>query len=157
MNQEERKYWKCYLVIALLQLFVMILGLPAAYFGIMFKVEGLKNDVLASRFRIIDPTDGAVVPQEVFIRGTTPFSGMNHYIIVTPIKTGDDIVQGGNLKVSSSGLWSGNAEIGSAGVGAGQQFRVVTVATKFRLPAGPITEMPKDAIFSESIIVTRQR
>jgi hypothetical protein len=90
------------------------------------------------------------------IRGETPFSGMHHYIIVTPVKIRTDFVEG-EANVSPGGFWSGQAKFGEAAVGAGEKFVVRALATNSRLSPGPLTEVPKDAIFSGSITVTRKK
>lgn len=122
------------------------------------RVELVEKRILAGQFTVTTPVNGATVEMIDFIRGNTPLSGMNHYIVVTPLKTGDDWVQEKRATVSG-GIWSGRAKFGTAAVGAGEQFVVRALATKSTLSPGPLTEVevPEDAIFSEPITVTRKK
>lgn len=129
-------------------------------FGIlplMKSVGRVEKGVMARQFRITAPIDGAAAGLTESIRGETPFSEMTHYIVVTPVKTGDNWVQPGPVQVSASGLWIGRATFGEAAVGAGEQFIVRALATKSILVEGALGKVPEDAIFSESITVTRKR
>lgn len=120
------------------------------------RVERVEKGILAEKFTITTPLDGAIVNRIDLVRGTTPFAQMNHYIVVTPLKTGDDWIQDGPITVYTGGLWTGRAVFGEAAVGAGEEFIVRSLATKLILSPGPLTEVPEDAIFSESITVTRK-
>lgn len=135
--------------------FIVTLGYIV--FPLMSRVQQVEKGILARQFRITAPVDGATVGLTELIRGETPFPEMNHYIVVTPLKTRDDFVEDGPVNVSTSGVWAGNAKFGAAAVGAGEQFMVRALATKSILSPGPLTEVPEDAIFSESIIVTRKK
>ena len=121
------------------------------------RVERVEKGIQAREFKITSPADGAIVDRIALIRGKTPFPEMNHYVVVTPVKTKEDWVEDGPVRVSASGLWDTQATFGSAAVGAGEQFIVRALATKSILSPGPLTEVPKDAIFSESITVTRSK
>lgn len=120
------------------------------------RVKAVEKTILANQFTITDPDDNATVDLTDLVRGKTPFSKMNHYIVITPLKTGDDWVEDGPVKVYTGGLWTGRAQFGTAAATAGEQFIVRALATKSTLSPGPLTEVPEDAIFSESITVTRK-
>lgn len=156
------------LIVAILSLITMvifgILGLQKSVGDIQSgvnevssRVERVEKGILARQFTITTPVDGASVDRIAVIRGKTPFTEMNHYVVVTPVKTGDDWVQDGPVQVSASGLWTGRAIFGAAAVGAREEFMVRALATKSTLSPGPLIEVPEDAIFSESITVTRTR
>ena len=151
------------LVVGCVGMIIMLLGLGLSYLSLQSNVtrvdthvDRLQKDVKATQFTIIEPSDRALVPLTGLVRGRTPFKHKNHYIVVRPLKTGDDWVQDGPVKVSLSGVWTGTARFGEAGVGAEEEYMVRALATKSNLLSGPLAEVPGDAIFSESIIVTRQ-
>lgn len=121
------------------------------------RVEAVEKTILSNQFVITDPVDNAIVEVTGLVRGKTPFPNMNHYVVVTPLKTGDDWVQDGPVKVYTGGLWTGLARFGTAATGAGEQFVVGALATKLTLSPGPLSEVPEDAIFSKSVIVIRKR
>lgn len=120
------------------------------------RVERVQKSIQARQFKITFPADGATVERTNLIRGETPFPEMNHYVVVIPVKTMDNWVQPGPVSVSASGLWSGSATFGAAAVGAGEQFIVRALATKSMVSEGTLAKVPGDAIFSESITVTRK-
>jgi hypothetical protein len=142
-------------ILAVLAFVVGIVGLYLSYRSLSGQTTRIEKEVLATRFSIVDPVDGAIVPMEYTIRGKTPFADQNCFIIVTPLKTGDNFVQG-RANVSTTGLWSGKARFGSADVGSGEEFMVRALATRNTIPLGTPLVVPDDAIFSESIIVKRQ-
>jgi hypothetical protein len=116
----------------------------------------VEKQILRKDFKITSPLNGDRVDKNEFIQGETPFLGMHHYVIVTPVKIGTDWVQE-EAKVSFGGLWSGKAILGAAAVGVGEKFVIRALATNTTLPPGPLTEVPKDAIFSELITVKRNQ
>lgn len=116
------------------------------------RVEELKQ---ARHFVILNPADGAVVGIRSSIQGKTPFPELKHYIVVTPTVTGVDYVQE-PVGISSDGTWLGSATLGAVSSGAGQKFIIRGLATRSTLAAGPLTALPEDAIFSNSITVTRK-
>ncbi|MGD1046189.1 MAG: hypothetical protein ABR936_12850 [Bacteroidota bacterium] len=148
------------LVVAVIMMLVTLRKESAAIqsdvFEIGNRVERVQKDVLARQFRIVDPVDDAIVDRTCMIRGKSPFPGMKNYIVVTPLKVGGDVVQNGPLRVSPSGLWVGEAILGSAEVGAGEKFLIRCIATDSALTEGTLTKIPNDAIFSESITVIRK-
>lgn len=121
------------------------------------RVKAVEKAVLAVQFTITNPVNEAAVSMTELVRGKTPFSKMNHYIVVTPLKTGGDLVQDRPVKISTAGSWSGRARFAAADVGAGERFIVRVLATKSTLSPGSLTEVPEDAVFSNSIIVTREK
>jgi hypothetical protein len=136
-----------------------ILPLTARVSNVGSRIEGVERSILARQFKITFPAEGATVERISSIRGETPFPEMNHYVIVIPVKTMDNWVQPGPVSVSASGLWSGSATFGTAAIGAGEQFTVRVLATKSRVSEGTLEKekVPGDAIFSESITVTRSK
>ncbi len=107
---------------------------------------------------ITSPTDGAEVAFDDKILGTTPFPEMNHYIVVTPVKIGTAFVQDNPASANRvRGTFSGTARFGGAEVGVGEQFIVRVVATRSKLPAGPLTHEPDDAVPSNSVTVRRKK
>lgn len=143
------------LIVSILAFLLTILTLTISYKSLSGRAVRVEKELLANRFSIFDPVDGATVPLERVIRGKTPFTDLNYFILVTPLKTRDDFVQD-RVSVSSSGLWTGTAKFGSAGVGSGEEFMIRALGTKRTLAPGKLPAVPEDAMFSESIIVKRQ-
>ncbi|MBI3195301.1 MAG: hypothetical protein HYZ34_12675 [Ignavibacteriae bacterium] len=147
------------LVVAITSVLVAIRTLDVTYKSLNQKVvevgERVEKNILARQFRIVDPADGTLVDIIYSIRGKSPFPNMKNYIIVTPMTQGIDMVQHGPLSVSPSGLWTGKAIFGQGAVGEGESFLVRCLATDSTLTEGPLTTIPSDAIFSESITVIR--
>ena len=166
--EKLKKNWP--LIVAVLTLIVTIVGVAIAICDafreqviiirsdiedVSTRVEHVERSILERRFVLTAPVDGANVGLQEVVRGQTPFADMNHYIVVTPLKVGDDWVQDVPVKVFG-GLWSGRARFGSAAVGAGEEFVIRALATKSKLSSGTLSEVPDDAIFSEPVIVTRR-
>jgi hypothetical protein len=120
-------------------------------------VQRVERGVLANKFTITYPTNGADVTFDDKVLGNTPFPNMNHYIVVTPVKTGTPYVQDRPALVNSGeGTFSGQARFGGAEVGVGEQFIVRILATKSPLEPGPLNSVPADVVFSESVAVRRR-
>src|SRR4030042_5711977 len=62
-------------------------------------IERIEDLTVMNQFLITNPKNGADVELTDIIQGRTPYLNKNHYIVVTPIKTGDDFVQDGPVKV----------------------------------------------------------
>lgn len=104
------------------------------------------------------PNNDSFVELTDIINGNTPFYGIdsrNHYIIVTPLTTGDDFVQDGLVNISLDGSWSGYSKFGNAG-DVGKRFLVRVIATKSNLAPGPLTKKPEDGMFSDGVKVIRK-
>jgi hypothetical protein len=121
------------------------------------RVESVQQKVLAGRFVIISPSDGASVDATDIVRGKSPFPEMNHYIVITPLKTGDDFVQDNPAKVDVTGSFASNARFGTGDVGIGEKFFVRVLITKSTIPPGILKAVPPDAEFSESVTVKREK
>ena len=119
-------------------------------------LEQLETSIIAREFTVTHPADGVTVDLTDLIRGHTPFPEMIHYIVITPLETGEYWVQDSPVMLYAGGLLTGRARFGDAAVGAGEQFIVRVLATKATLSPGPLVKVPGDAIFSRSITVTRK-
>jgi len=104
---------------------------------------------------VIDaPAEGADVSLDGMITGKTPFPNLNHYIVVESLKMGTSYVQAQPSFVNrSDATFSGKARFG----GVGEQFIVRVLATKSTLPAALLSNAPADAVFSNSVTVTRKK
>jgi len=49
----------------------------------------VEKRLLSEQLAITEPEDGDSVLLDGYMRGTTPVPGMNHYVVVTPLGTGD--------------------------------------------------------------------
>jgi hypothetical protein len=102
------------------------------------------------------PKPGAEVFGDDSILGETLAPGLNHYIVVTPIRTGTPAVQDQPARVSPDGTFTGRARFGGANVGVGEQFSVYVIATEARLAAGPLPDNTQGTL-SNSVTVTRTK
>lgn len=120
------------------------------------RVEELAS---SSRFRVTYPLEGGSVGSTAPVRGTTPYRDRNHYVVVTPMETGDNWVEEERAAVSSDGVWTGRARFGTAAVGVGQDFVVRALATRASVLSGQLAApaIPPDAVFSEPTVVTRSK
>ena len=142
-------------IIAILMFLIAFSSLKKDVRIVQVGIEEVKQQTLKSQLKIISPINGALVESSILIQGETPYLDKNHYTIITPLKAGGDFVQEGPLQISSSGLWSGIAYFGSAAVGIGEKFAIRIITTNMKLSSGHLSNIPKDAIISESITVKR--
>lgn len=141
--------------ITIASLIITVLGFIATlvfgFLPLIKKVERLEQVL----FTINQPTNNSFVEPFDTVSGRTPFLKLNHYILVTALKTGDTWVMDGHVNVSTEGSWTGGAKFGTAGTGSGK-FIIQAVATKSVLAPGLLTSVPGDAKYSEPITVTRK-
>ena len=110
---------------------------------------------IMGKLKITSPSDGDMVGMTEFIQGETPFTGLNHYIVVTPLKAGADLVQDKPAKISGISM-RGKARFGTATVGSGEKFSVRFLVTSHVISPGSLTEKPEDGLPSNTITVTRK-
>jgi hypothetical protein len=145
------------ILVTLVSIIVTIRDMRSRVVTVQTGIERVGEQILAKEFRITFPSDGDSVGLNSLIRGETPYLDMNHYIMVTPVKTGTDFIEGEPVKIYSGGSWTGTAKFGEAGAGGGENFIVRAIATASALAPGALAEVPKGAKFSESITVTRKK
>lgn len=104
---------------------------------------------------INSPLPGAAVGSTEQVSGISPFVLLDHYVLVTPVKTGVRYVVGDSFRTDSTGAFSAAARFGSGDVGVGEQFSIQVVGTSNRLAEGEIALLPADARVSKSVTVTR--
>lgn len=107
--------------------------------------------------RIAHPLAGVAVGQSDIVRGASPLAGLNHYLIVIPLQTGDRYVVDGPLSIDAEGNWSGRARFGEGNVGVGERFAVSVLATAVTLPEGQLDSLPADSYVSDSVEVVRSK
>lgn len=155
-------------VVQIFVFIVVVIGVIIAYVGLSMQIHNVgttassteqtvKKLAEANQFKITYPANGGIVDLTDMVRGVTPYSKKNHYIVVTSIETGGDWVQDGPMKISIGDAWTGRAIFGTASVGAGEGFVIRAIATNSTLSPGTLTEVPGDALFSESVVVTRKK
>jgi hypothetical protein len=105
---------------------------------------------------IVTPADGSDGGPDGVVSGKTPVPQLNHYVVVTPTRSGPDFVQDQPASVDQAGKFTARARYGGGQVGVGEQFTVRIVATRSTLPAAPLTKVPTDAVFSNTVTVTRK-
>lgn len=149
-------------IAGILTLFAAILALTLIFFEtrkIREGVQQLQQATASNQFAIISPKTGDIVDPSLVLIGRTPHPEMNHFLVATPVKSRTGVVQDGPVQVSANGVWFGIAQLGSTAVGEGESFMISCVATTTRLSSGPLPPngIPKDAVFSEPVIVTRKK
>jgi hypothetical protein len=112
---------------------------------------------LLRKFMILNPSHGDSVGFISSIQGRTPFVKIPHYFVVTPLRTGIDLIQEEPAIVSADGDLMGRVKFGTAAVGEGEKFAVRILATKSQVSEGPLTKEPKEAWSSNSITVIRKK
>ncbi|HEY2170372.1 MAG TPA: hypothetical protein VGJ30_12150 [Candidatus Angelobacter sp.] len=120
------------------------------------QIQSVERKVEAQGFTLTSPVEGSSVNLTDIVRGKTPFPAQNTYLVITPLETGDDYVQDGPIKINSGGLWTAHGRFGTGEVGVGQKFLVRALSTRSVLPAGKLTDVPEDAIFSDAVTVVRR-
>src|SRR6185503_15963537 len=113
---------------------------------------------LAGQVIINFPLNGTAVDFSDKIVGDTSYPDLNHYIVVTPVKTGTAFVQ--DLKATlnrDNRTFTGTARFGGVDVGVGEQFMLRIIATRTTLTPGPLIGEPPDSINSNTITVSRRK
>ncbi len=105
---------------------------------------------------ITKPLDGGTVVLTDIIRGTTPCTGMKHYVVVTP-PNGVNWVQAKSFNISANGAFIAEAQFGEGSNGIKEKYLVRILVTKATLMPGQLNQMPSDAILSGAISVTREQ
>jgi hypothetical protein len=109
-----------------------------------------------SKFTIDTPSKDETVELIATVRGKTPYPQLNHYIVVISFQAQRYFIQQ-PVRILSGGNWEGFAVFGTEDYGAGHQWSIRIFATSSSLPVGEIKYFPKDAIFSNEVIVKRNR
>jgi hypothetical protein len=154
----SRHFWAFGAHIAqILTLLVAVIALYCQIRDVGKHVERVEQQTLRNFLRITYPYNGDTVELTGLVRGSTPYSDRNNYIVVTPLQTGGNWVQDGPLTIDSGGQWTVQAKFGDAGAGEGQRFIIRALASKYSLKPGPLIEVPQDAVFSDAVTVTREK
>lgn len=104
---------------------------------------------------IREPNGGDGVGPTVPIRGVSPLTQYDHYVLVTASKTGTRYVVGGPFRPSADGIFHSGARFGAGELGVGEEFSIEVVATAARLYEGELSKLPDDANTSLAVTVTR--
>lgn len=113
-------------------------------------------ELVAAQLTLTSLTNGAKVGINELVHGATPFPQRNHYVVVTPLRTGESWVQA-LATLQADNTWTGNAQFGSGDLGINEKFTVRCLATEHDLQPGPLASqpLPSDAVFSPAVTVTR--
>jgi len=125
--------------------------------SVQVDIERVEEKIERSQFRVNYPMDGGVVEMTDVVKGWSPHYNKIIYVVITPVETGDDFIQGNPAIIYTGGFWTSRAIFGTAAVGAGQKFLIRAIATEEKLPPGLLTHVPADAIFSEGVYVMRKK
>ena len=152
---EIQRSGKSSLRIQLLAILITAIGVLAAiYFGIRQQTALLEKKFDQGRFTISSPTDRSVIRGGQLVRGSTPFRSLNHYLLVTIIRTGDVYVQKQPVHVMPDGTFSIEARFDLLPVTDADPLKLQLLATSGTLSEDRLTAVPGDALFSEAIEVT---
>jgi len=152
---EIQRSGKSSLRIQLLATLITAIGVLAAiYFGIRQQTALLEKKFDQGRFTISSPTDRSVIRGGQLVRGSTPFRSLNHYLLVTIIRTGDVYVQKQPVHVMPDGTFSIEARFDLLPVTDADPLKLQLLATSGTLSEDRLTAVPSDALFSEAIEVT---
>jgi hypothetical protein len=122
---------------------------------------GIRNEgkkiLQQNRLSIISPKDGEEVDITSIVSGKTPYADRSHYIVVTPVRTGETWIMKKLDDPDDEGTWTGIAFFGDEKNGGGQKFIVRVFATAdSKIPEGKLKDLPRDAVFSAAITVKRR-
>jgi hypothetical protein len=129
-------------------LFVLLLIHP------LFSFTSLPENLSAIRPMILSPGPGNMVGQVIEVHGRAGYPTWHHYVVVTGIVAGGDIVQDTHMNWSSTGDLFGTATIGNVAVGEGDPYLIRIVASRVPLTPGPLVPR-KDLVFSDAVNVIR--
>lgn len=106
---------------------------------------------------IIGPKAGSLVDIGDAVEFVSPYGNLNHYVIVTPLRSPTRWVVDGPLRAEAGVQQYGNARFGDTQAGRGERFSLQILATTSQITAGPLEPLPLDHKFSPAVIVTRAR
>lgn len=139
------------------QIAALLLGVYVAFFQlrpVSDAVERIEAQTKQREPTIISPQSGSVVADSISLHGFTPYSGSNHYIVVTPLDTPEDWIERRPVTVHPGGIWTGIATIGTS-ADRGKEFLVRIVVTSAALSVGRSQRIPEDAISSVPVLIRR--
>ncbi len=106
---------------------------------------------------IMRPTPNEEVEEVAPVEFRSAYSGLNHYIIVIPMKSPDRWVVDGPLPVSPGGVGKGRARFGSGPIGVGELFEIEVMAGEMRPTDDVLANLPAGAHLSRPVTVKRVR
>jgi hypothetical protein len=133
---------------------VVIIAAVALILNSNRNTQAVIGQLEQSKLIITNPPEGANVGIGQKVRGITPYSDLNHYVVVTMVRTGS--VQIGPAAVSTDGTFTGDPRFSNEGIasaGEGDEFTIRVLATRSGLEAGNLTSVPDDAILSRPLTV----
>jgi len=110
-----------------------------------------------SQLKIIEPKAGSLVDIGDTVLFVSPYSNLNHYVIVTPLRSPTRWVVDGPLRVEAGVQQHGKARFGDTQAGQGERFSIQILATATLHNAGPLEPLPPDQRLSPAVLVTRAR
>jgi hypothetical protein len=104
---------------------------------------------------ISSPLPGSTLGPTTLVTGVSPLVFLDHYVLVTAVKTGVRYVVGDSFRPDSAGTFGASARFGSGEVGVSEEFSIQVMATNRPLAEGELRAMPPDAKVSRSVAITR--
>jgi hypothetical protein len=114
--------------------------------------QTILQQIALNDLQVTEPADGASVGDGQTIRGNTPYPGLNHYVVLTDVKTGHVSIQ--PARVSSVGLFAAEMTLNNEGaddVKQPEEISLRVMATEEQLGTGTIVAFPGDAKLSRHI------
>ncbi len=103
------------------------------------------------------PADGAEVGYHADVKGYTDNLELNHYVVVIPVLHPSKWVQRWPVVIEPEGKLSSKAQFGEGGIGLGEEFQILLLATSEKLRPGTLDYEPADARWSAPVTVTRTK
>jgi hypothetical protein len=153
-----RRGWRISLTGVVLQALAVVLtaaGIVIALVGIWPNLRKLQLDVKQNQLVISSPQDRAEVGSGQKIRGQTPFPNLNHYIVVTLVRTGDIYVQKDAAQIAPDRTFSGEARFEDMPVTQDDELKLQVLAASSGISPGKLDQaaLPDDVVFSEPVEV----
>ena len=143
-------------VVAIVAVIVTALGIIVSNYR---NTQTIVQQIQQNSLDISDPPEGASVGLGQRVRGSTPYPSLNHYLVVTLVRTGRISIE--PALVNPDGTFSGVVRFSDGGgnsvAGEDDEFNLRVLATKQRLDAGNLTIFPDDAKLSKPITVRRTK
>lgn len=154
---QDRKNGKMTWLRLAIALVAVLIATVVILFNNNRNTQTVVQELKQNNLNITDPPEGASVGLGQRVRGSTPYTDLNNYVVLTLIRTGSTIIQ--PVHVSPDGTVGAEVrfsdDIGNVPAGDTDEFSLRLLATKETLSAGNLTTFPADAKLSRQITVKR--
>lgn len=112
------------------------------------------RDPIGFALRVTSPSEGAEVGPTTEVHGHTMHPHWMHYLEISSLVAGGDVLQDSTVKVAPNGDISSLATFGATAVGVGQRYSIRFIDSKTALMPGPLIR-GLHVIVSPAVTVTR--